>query len=112
MTMTVPGNNPDVPREEDPIHGYFGLSYASYLVIPRSLLQSMPTAWQEDLVDLLTGLGTHFGETIDSVQYKVIARDKETNLFVSDPLGAYRHNRHEPDVPFGPPIPEFPPYEA
>lgn len=99
--MKVPGDNPDGPIEADPIHGYFGLSYANYLVIPRSLLQSMPKAWQQGLVDLLTGLGTHFGEAIDPVKYEVLARDKATGLFASDPLSPYRHTRHAPDVPFG-----------
>lgn len=30
-----------------PIHGFFGLSYSNYLVLPRTLMQSMPVAWQE-----------------------------------------------------------------
>ena len=39
--------------KESPIHWYFGLSYANYLVLPRSVLQSMPIKWQEDFVKLL-----------------------------------------------------------
>jgi hypothetical protein len=42
----------DIP--DAPIHDYFALSYARYLVVPRSVLQSMPARWQADLVELLT----------------------------------------------------------
>jgi len=35
------------------IHGWFGLSYCSYLVLPRSVLQSMPEEWQHKFVSLL-----------------------------------------------------------
>ncbi|EFC79182.1 hypothetical protein FrEUN1fDRAFT_7713, partial [Parafrankia sp. EUN1f] len=39
------------PRpESDTIHTWFGLSYSNYLVLPRSLLQSMPDRWQEPFV--------------------------------------------------------------
>ncbi|WP_030186594.1 hypothetical protein, partial [Streptomyces capuensis] len=37
----------------DAIHKHFGLSYANYLVLPRTLLQSMPDAWQNAFVKLL-----------------------------------------------------------
>lgn len=40
------------PRE-GPMHGWFGLSYSSYLVLPRVVLQSMPITWQRALVQLL-----------------------------------------------------------
>jgi hypothetical protein len=35
------------------IHQMFGLSYARYLVVPRSVLQSMPAHWQGKMVVLL-----------------------------------------------------------
>ena len=41
----------------EPIHFHFGLSYASYLVLPRSVLQSMPKRWQSQFVALLKELG-------------------------------------------------------
>ncbi|EFC78693.1 hypothetical protein FrEUN1fDRAFT_8187, partial [Parafrankia sp. EUN1f] len=45
------------PRpESDTIHTWFGLSYSNYLVLPRSLLQSMPDRWQEPFVRLLEQL--------------------------------------------------------
>ena len=33
---------------------WFGLSYASFLVLPRVLMQDMPTEWQERMAVLLT----------------------------------------------------------
>lgn len=35
------------------IHEYFELTYANYLVLPRTVLQSMPDKWQEQFVNLL-----------------------------------------------------------
>lgn len=37
----------------DEIHRWFGLGRASFLVLPRVLLQEMPDAWQERFVALL-----------------------------------------------------------
>lgn len=37
----------------DRLHTYFGLSYANYLVVPRSILQSMPDEWQGKMASLL-----------------------------------------------------------
>lgn len=45
------------------IHTYFGLSYANYLVIPRTLLQSMPAEWQEQFTALLA----QFDDSFDGV---------------------------------------------
>ncbi len=39
--------------KEHPIHLWFSLTYSSYLVLPRSVLQSMPYEWQDKLVKLL-----------------------------------------------------------
>jgi len=37
----------------EPVHGWFGLTYANYLVLSRAVLQSMPLEWQEKFVKLL-----------------------------------------------------------
>lgn len=39
--------------KDDYIHNWFGLTYANYLVLPRSILQSMDAEWQKKMVDLL-----------------------------------------------------------
>ncbi|MEU9436560.1 hypothetical protein [Streptomyces sp. NPDC048252] len=38
------------------IHGWFGLSYCNYQVLHRTLMQSMPTEWQERMVACLEEL--------------------------------------------------------
>ena len=42
-------------RTED-VHTWFGLSYANYLVLPRTILQSTPPDWQRRFVKLLDEL--------------------------------------------------------
>lgn len=44
----------------EPIHEHFGLSYAEYLVVNRTLLQSMPIEWQARFVDCLRELDNAF----------------------------------------------------
>lgn len=45
---------PETERpQSEAVHTMFSLSYANYLVLHRTLLQSMPDAWQEKFVALL-----------------------------------------------------------
>lgn len=39
--------------DHEAVHLYFELTYANYLVIPRSILQSMPDGWQKKFVQLV-----------------------------------------------------------
>lgn len=58
------------------IHTHFGLSYAQYLVLPRSVLQSMPEEWQHKFVSLLEELDeTEWRELLPEGMYKVEYRD-------------------------------------
>ena len=41
---------------DGPIHTWFGLSYSNYQVLHRTLMQSMPIAWQERMVACLEEL--------------------------------------------------------
>jgi hypothetical protein len=48
-------------RDTDgPIHTWFGLSYCNYQVLHRTLMQSMPIAWQERMVACLEELAAAF----------------------------------------------------
>jgi hypothetical protein len=76
---------------DGPMHDWFGLSYASYLVLPRSLIQEMPPEWQQRLVDLLDEMGREFPGMDD--EYQVLMRDAG-GRFREDPLRGYRR----PDV--------------
>lgn len=46
--------------QESPIHGAFELSYASFLVVPRLLMEAMPYEWQKNMVDLVNELNEKF----------------------------------------------------
>lgn len=39
--------------DPEAVHGWFGLSYANFAVLPRTLLQSMPEEWQRKFVALM-----------------------------------------------------------
>lgn len=76
------------------IHTWFNLSYASYFVMPRSVLQAMPEDWQHRF----TALVNECNDTLDwgeDKRYTVLCR-AETGRFVPDPL---RHYRHAPPIP-------------
>lgn len=49
---------PRYPAER--IHEWFSLSYANFLVMPRSLLQSMPEEWQQRFVACLDEFDEHW----------------------------------------------------
>lgn len=80
------------PFSADAIHHWFELSYAQYLTIPRSALQSMPNEWQSEFVALLEELD----ETIDwrpkEGRYWVQLKDKR-GRYVADPLMDYERGR-------------------
>jgi hypothetical protein len=60
------------------IHSWFGLSYTNYLVLPRTLLQSMPHAWQDRFVDNLRELSYAFDHVKQADRYTVqAAKEKE-----------------------------------
>lgn len=81
-------------RTDGPVHGAFGLTYASYLVIPRLVLSSMPIAWQQDFVALLRDLDAELRDARREPEggYTVHARDG-SNRFVEDPHRDYRHGK-------------------
>lgn len=74
-------------RHDGPMHEWFGLSYASYLVIPRSLIQEMPLSWQSKFRKLLDEMHREFPNApgIYTVQIK-----DENGKFCKDPLRNYR----------------------
>lgn len=72
---------------EGEIHCWFGLTYASYLVLPRSLLQEMPTDWQAKFVGLLHEMEREFPG--HDGKYEVHVRG-ESKRYESDPLSDYR----------------------
>lgn len=60
------------PVETEAIHGFFGLTYASYLVLPRVLLQSMSDEWQSQFVRLIEQYDDAFRHVEQAPAYDVI----------------------------------------
>lgn len=59
--------------EREAIHLHFSLSYANYLVVPRTLLQSMPDEWQARFVALLDEMDDAFRHVPQAEAYEVTA---------------------------------------
>ena len=78
------------------IHLMFGLSYANYLVLPRSLLQSMPDEWQDRFVDCLDEYNAYWGDTPEAQDppggYRVVPKGSD-GKFVSHPAPHYNRGR-------------------
>ena len=51
--------------DAEAVHGWFGLSYANYAVLPRTLLQSMPEDWQCQFVALMDVFDTTWANLPD-----------------------------------------------
>jgi hypothetical protein len=101
---------------EDAIHHWFELTYAEYLTIPRSVLQSMPDAWQARFVQCLEELDATIDWRPKRGQYRVMLceTDEEWDenegryfdiwgIELRDPLMDYQRGRrripHRTEVP-------------
>lgn len=88
------------PSGKDDLSCYFGLSYASWLTLPRVLMEAMPDKWQKEMAKLLNkydneiknppDLGTRVQVTKDNklvktpewlINYRHPDRDKVNSLF-------------------------------
>lgn len=74
---------------------WFGLSYSSYLVIPRTLLCGLPEELQDEFVALLEKVSDVYDYSEIRDNYTVRVRGIN-GKFQSDPLGDYRHPRELP----------------
>ena len=82
----------DYRDDPAPIHGWFGLSYCNYLVLPRSVLQSMPQEWQARFVTCLDELDEAARGLPQPDGYRVNAVDAR-GKFMSDPNPHYERGR-------------------
>ena len=62
---------------KEPIHEFFGLSYANYLTIPRCVLQSMPIEWQERFCEMLNEINECIEWGHEDCDYKVLLVKQE-----------------------------------
>jgi hypothetical protein len=80
-----------LPEHARGVHAWFGLTYANYLVVPRSVLQSMPEDWQHRLTALLGEMQDSFGH-LDWPDYSVRAVG-ERGRYRRDPIPGYNRGR-------------------
>ena len=80
--------------EREAIHNWFELSYAQYLTIPRSVLQSMPDEWQNSFVKLLNELDEKIDWRPENGHYWVKLRD-DKGRYVVDNLMDYERGRRK-----------------
>lgn len=73
----------------DPVHHWFSLSYSSYLVVQRSLMEAMPLEWQRRMVAMMDELWETFDPDRVQTSFRVTALDG--TRFTKDPLREYRH---------------------
>lgn len=78
-------------REPVDVHTWFSLTYASYLVVPRSVLQSMPEEWQHQFTSLLDEMSARYGH-LEWPDYMVQARGAD-GRFMVDPIPHYNRGR-------------------
>lgn len=71
-------------RTDGPIHGWFGLTYSNYLVLHRSMMQSMPVAWQERAVALFDELDEAFAHIERAPSYIVQPARESEYSYLSD----------------------------
>lgn len=76
------------------LHTWFGLSYASFLVLPRSFMNEMPDEWQSKMADLLSEYDQTF-KPVDEIDSVIVSARKD-NKFTQIPdwiLNYRRPNR-------------------
>ena len=89
----------DDPLDPEAIHGWFGLTYANYLVLHRSILQSMPASWQREFVALLEEL-REAAQDVPGHDVEFWVRARDGNRFIRDLVPHY--NRGRTRVPLRP----------
>lgn len=77
-------------KDQKEIHDYFELTYAQYLAIPRSVLQSMPDEWQDKFVRLLEELDETFDWRRSGCYVNFRNR---SGRWMRDQLGDYQRGR-------------------
>lgn len=86
-------------RLDGPVHGWFGLSYSNYQVVPRTLAQSMPVEWQARWVACLEELRAAFEHVEHPPAYQVEAATESTyaDLTATERKAAGVTREHAPE---------------
>lgn len=91
---STPGTGITNPGHEA-LWGAFGLSYASWLVVPRLFMHAMPDDWQGRMAALVA----EFNETFDPWKEcdEVIVSFKRNGKFIPLPHWSSRHHYRHPN---------------
>ena len=81
-----------IAEGQDAVHEWFGLTYSNYLVLHRSLLQSMPGEWQARFVVCLRELEAAFAHVEQASEFRVHAVNSR-GRYVADPVPHYNRGR-------------------
>jgi hypothetical protein len=86
------------PETQTPIHDFFGLSYANYLVLPRTLLQSCSVKAQKALCTALEMIADEEAKNMphhwpDRANIIVSLKDAGTGRFMKDEMADYQRGR-------------------
>ena len=85
-------------RPDTDIHSWFGLGYANYLVLHRSLLQSLPEGLQYRLTAVLSEIeDLAYANKVPFPNYRVQAVDDQ-GRFMRDPVPHYNRGRTRIDL--------------
>lgn len=90
----------------DHVHQYFGLSYAQYLVLPRTVLQSLPKELQLKFITLMEEIDETIDWMPENGTYRVqLMTTKENSKFetvwdkvIPDPNADYQRGRRKLDL--------------
>ncbi|WP_399559506.1 hypothetical protein OIA45_48770 (plasmid) [Streptomyces chartreusis] len=89
--------------ETEAIHLHFSLSYSTHMVLPRTLLQSMPDEWQARFVALVDEFHEAFRHVPQPEGYKVqAAKEYIVEEMTSDQLYAAGIEVENDDTDYGP----------
>ena len=67
-------------KREGAVHSYCGLDYINFFTLPRTVLQDMPTKWQDKFIELIKELDY-------KTEYRQWLMEKGINLFVTAKKG-------------------------
>jgi hypothetical protein len=81
-------NSPGAIHATGPVWDFFGLSYSSYLVVQRAVLQAMPIAWQQRFCELMREVAAAIA--LEELPGSFWVRARQGRRFVSDPWSNYR----------------------
>ncbi|MDT1068352.1 hypothetical protein [Providencia stuartii] len=84
------------PKNSGELWDWFGLSYASFLVIPRVLMHEMPAEWQDKMAVLLHEYDETFDTSSVVNSVSVVGRDSDGKLIkLPEYILNYRHPDRE-----------------